>query len=512
MVVFFPLIQQGELLGSLLARYAHLQGIRDDKVVLECLFASRTVIPSPLLQGHIQQLLTNVGHIWRITPLQIIEAHTLLPLFKPFISRQRYSLLCNNLISEHLNTSSLRSGINASILNWNTSYKICPLCWSEQQKELGFSYWQRLFQCPGVESCPVHLCRLVTTEIPLTSPHRHRFVGTTEFDFELNYSQVATAKEHKLTQLVVELLDGTDKEVGQWSTFYRQLAINSGFTRGVRLDHKAIAEQVKDYWGDSWLQRYGLTLKGENTWLLSMFRKHKHPFTYLQHFAVWLALKPEPFELSGMLEIGNKLANCLKERKIYQSSSNQQKVATRRNLWLKLIKLGHSLKQLRMMKSGNYLYSWLYRYDNTWLQKHKPELAINYQNRRVNWPKRDLCLVRQLIKIERDTQFDLYGERRSRSWYSKQLGVKSLIEKKLYKLPLCAEFFCRYSEDIDEYQTRRLIRVCSEYTNNKDYSKGVCEIEKIAGLSQQRIRKYTKLILESDVPSWFVSQVNLTKI
>lgn len=88
MLMQFPTAHDDELLGSVLARFIHRQGIRDDKVALKKLFGSRNIVPSAVLQGHADELLSNIGHLWLISPRDLLEKHTLLPIFRPFVSKR----------------------------------------------------------------------------------------------------------------------------------------------------------------------------------------------------------------------------------------------------------------------------------------------------------------------------------------------------------------------------------------------------------------------------------------
>ena len=140
----FPKALPDELLGSLLARSARQLGIKDDKVALELLFGSRDVVPSGLMQGHVDKLLQHIGHIWPISPEELLQQHTLLPLFRTFSTNEKYSKLLSDLRSSPKNFGMLRSGINATSLKWQSTFKICPQCWQAQQNDYGFAVWQRL--------------------------------------------------------------------------------------------------------------------------------------------------------------------------------------------------------------------------------------------------------------------------------------------------------------------------------------------------------------------------------
>jgi hypothetical protein len=462
------------------------------------------VVPSAFLQGHILQLLGQVGHIWQIEPREIIAQHTHLPLFQPFLPTPRYEALVADLSSGHVNPSMSRSGVNASLIHWPMSYKICPHCWREQIKVLGFSYWQRLFQSPGVTACPKHQCRLIDTQIMIQPSRRHRFTSASEHKYLSHLSEAAEPYELKLASMVETLLNSKIDYVStqQWTRYYQNLARNSGTMDGARIDHRAIASLVQKYWTKEWLLQQGLALTGENTWLLAMFRKNRRSFSYLQHFIVWLSMRQTSIDFFEEFSLASALPATKSNTPKLTPTKNNVKRNETRTKWLKIRQLPKSLKQIRATSLGARLYSWLYRYDRQWLNHHKPDHVSNYLNSRVDWPRRDLEIVKKLIQIKNTSECKLNDPRHSKSWYSSKIQCKGLIEKKLYKFPLCRLFFERYSESVEEYQIRRLTRVMIQLFEHKDILRPVCEIERLAGLSHQRSRKPAREVLRLDIPSW----------
>ena len=506
MLTYFPLAQKDELLTSILARFVHQLGIKEDKVALDILFKNRMVIPSAFLQGHIEQLLSQVGHIWNIQPKEIIAQHTHLPLFQPFLPTQRYETLEADLSSGHANPSMSRTGINASLIYWPISYKICPHCWRKQLELLGHPYWQRLFQSPGVTVCPKHQCRLINTGLTIHSARRHRFIGTHEHQPLTYLSEATKPYELKLASMVDILLNSKVDCIttDQWTRYYQKLAKDVGVMNGARIDHRAIANLVQNRWSQAWLLQQGVGMTEDKSWLHSMFRKHRRAYSYLQHFIVWLSLRDTSINLIEEFNFARTFTAVATSKKNHVLTKNTTKRDATRNRWLifRQFSTSFSLKQIRATALGARLYLWLYRYDRQWLNNHKPEHTANYLNKRVDWASRDLKLVKRLIKINNIAESKLDDPRHSKSWFASTIKCKSLIEKKLYKLPLCHLFFDRYTESIEEYQIRRLTRVMIQLIENKGILRPVCEIERLAGLSRQRARKPVLEILRLDIPAW----------
>ena len=95
MVTHFPIAHEDELLGSILARFVERQGIHEDKIACHLLFGSRNIAPAVFFQGHIAALMQQVGHIWKHSLEDIAYRHTLLPIFKPFVTEASFNSLLN---------------------------------------------------------------------------------------------------------------------------------------------------------------------------------------------------------------------------------------------------------------------------------------------------------------------------------------------------------------------------------------------------------------------------------
>lgn len=158
-----------------------------------------------------------------------------------------------------------------------------------------------------------------------------------------------------------------------------------------------------------------------------------------------------------------------------------------RNLWLKLIENNKSsVKEAR--KAHQALYAWLYRNDQQWLMKTNKRYHQYYipKGLIVDWEKRDVELVKSLISLDKQIYMDLILPRKSKKWWMQQIGAVSLIEKNLDKLPKVSKFLGQCSEDISDYQIRRLSRVLIDSFLNKEYLQR-WEVLRLARLSDERI-------------------------
>ncbi|WP_352338859.1 TnsD family Tn7-like transposition protein [Psychrobacter sp. 16-MNA-CIBAN-0192] len=230
-------------------------------------------------------------------------------------------------------------------------------------------------------------------------------------------------------------------------------------------------------------------LNSETGWLRGIFRKHRKSFSYLEHIVAIESLLEQEWSFEEIM-VQVKSQTTTLPRKITQAKNNvkpgSELTEAKRNLWMELIKENQSIKGAR--KTNQALYAWLYRNDKTWFintnknyhQRHIPKGFT------VDWQRRDSEFVRSLIKINNHTCFDLTLPRKSKKWWMNQTDSVSMIEKNQDKLPLVSAFLNRYSEDVSNYQIRRLSHVLiGSILNNQTLQRW--EILRLAKLSDERI-------------------------
>ncbi|MGG0940638.1 TnsD family Tn7-like transposition protein [Brevibacillus centrosporus] len=106
-----------------------------------------------------------------------------------------------------------------------------------------------------------------------------------------------------------------------------------------------------------------------------------------------------------------------------------------------------------------------------------------YVNQRVNWELRDL---ETSIKVEAECKKILSDEmqkpiRVTIAYVCKQIGLQSLLEKHKNRLPVTMSVFKLYTEDIEQFQIRR-VRWATQLLHNRNERILRWKIERIAGL------------------------------
>ncbi len=141
-------------------------------------------------------------------------------------------------------------------------------------------------------------------------------------------------------------------------------------------------------------------------------------------------------------------------------------------------------------------YSYLYRKDRKWLFENMPERKsvdeIDFKSdKRVDWEQRDEEIL-ELLKQEynRITQNPEY-ERLTISLLGRRLNVKSILEKKLDKIPKSKKFLNSILESVEEYQIRRVKTIID---NKKTAGEKIrlWEVQREAGLRSEDFEKVKK--------------------
>ncbi|MGH9841723.1 MAG: TnsD family Tn7-like transposition protein, partial [Blastocatellia bacterium] len=156
MIGFFPDPHPDELLYSVCARYHQRAMYRSRAATARDLFgneSAKIVIDLPSRLSHLMTVLPP-GHGY--SEERLIDEHTLLPFYAPFVPPERLLQLRQDMSGDERGSAIHgRIGILTSKIRLE-SLRFCPMCVEEDRRRYGETYWHRLHQAPGVMACPVH--------------------------------------------------------------------------------------------------------------------------------------------------------------------------------------------------------------------------------------------------------------------------------------------------------------------------------------------------------------------
>lgn len=465
MLAYFPVAYPDELLYSLIARYAiHTGQLENQKAVLKDIFGSPSAVAIPDLPSHLNSFRRRVAQIWQCTTIEIIKRHTLAPIYLPFLRPKQAKLIIKSMSSDYGGNIHTRCGLTASSVPQPIFFRYCPLCVEAQYKHWGEPYWQRSHQLPGIGICNQHQCKLVASTQPFHPKEKHLYQTAAKECVEKSVQSVTLSEiENRLVGHYRELLElqtVNGHTAHQWSMFYRDLAGESGFKQGSKVDHHAIRRHLNKDWSRTNFQ-FNLEQGSDNDWLVSLFRKHRKTFHPIRHLLVWSSLLPN----ATTKEIFNFVGKLPKEPVIIAGTfvkkvvSDKILIQEKRNAWLYLLQdcTNTGIKAIRARVPGGALYAWLYRFDREWLMDHRPPVARQQGHFRTadykNW---DMANLHALMQILTDNVGYSNRPRLSQTFFIKQLPRANSVVKHLQDLPETSNWLINNAESIEQYQLFRI--------------------------------------------------------
>lgn len=165
MLAYFPHPLPDELFYSICGRFADHMGLIQPQQISRWLFSTHLITLVAGFPSHINRLVEQLPVGYHYTVDDIITKHTLLPIFGPFLTHNRYNQAYIEMSREAENQTSRHLVLGSRgipLLKW---LRYCPMCVESDREKYGECYWHRLHQIPGVEICPEHLVFLEDSQV-----------------------------------------------------------------------------------------------------------------------------------------------------------------------------------------------------------------------------------------------------------------------------------------------------------------------------------------------------------
>jgi hypothetical protein len=164
-LIFFPFLYEDELLYSVLARYHRYTGNENIKTTMNDLFGTTDVCASTILPSQLGKLCERLPVPNIYSPDDLIDQHTVLPYYAPFIPDARYQQLRIGMARSKGTSFYMSIGKAASTIKSPNYLKYCPVCMKEEKSKYGEVYWHRTHQIEGLKICSKHHVQLSDSEI-----------------------------------------------------------------------------------------------------------------------------------------------------------------------------------------------------------------------------------------------------------------------------------------------------------------------------------------------------------
>jgi hypothetical protein len=398
---FFPQAFPDETIYSLVSRYHKLAANSSYRQTSHELFGrySRTCGSAfPCCLDALSQRLSN-----QLSVNHLIQKHTLLPLFAPFLSARQLGIATEAMCGPSGIGLKMSLGSTASGFEHFGSLRFCECCVAHDYQHAGQAYWHRIHQATGVLVCPYHKVVLKLVSKPRDdwrylylpdSLKAHDLEDAVLYQNETpplievarlmawglsNPAQVATLLASGLLRFRLTELGMIHRDRLRLSSLHNYL------DKAMEYAPRSREYQVLNTDGSrgcEWAVR-----------LLRTQRRTYHPFRFyfLCHL---LGLTPERFTESDFAftaqgpstRVGTKQMPMLPLR-----TPNDFKVNAQRERFVACSEATRVHDRIG--------YMWLYRNDRTWLTEYiRSHRAPNIGRSRVDWAARDAELTVELQK------------------------------------------------------------------------------------------------------------------
>lgn len=176
MLPFFPTPYPDELLYSVFARYHMWSRNVSNKDTVMDLFGCKTACAVMDLPNRLEALYERLPHGSLTTPERMINRHSLFPLYRPFLPKERAAKIIQAMKGSKGGQIHTMIGIMASSITSPRFLRYCHECMQADEDQYGEPYWHRTHQVFGVQICHHHQIWLTESDVAVSAQqNKHVF-------------------------------------------------------------------------------------------------------------------------------------------------------------------------------------------------------------------------------------------------------------------------------------------------------------------------------------------------
>ncbi len=177
MISFFLDPYPEEIIYSTVARNASALNYPNLRSVGATYFGNPQTIATVAFPCRLEYMVTHLPWEMVHTVDTLIDEHTLLPFFSPFLLPSRVTQLRDNMCHTQGMSVHMRAGVMASTVPTPDALRFCPICAKEDKERHGESFWHRQHQVSGVYVCSKHHIWLEASSVQLANRQtRHTYI------------------------------------------------------------------------------------------------------------------------------------------------------------------------------------------------------------------------------------------------------------------------------------------------------------------------------------------------
>ncbi|MRN56939.1 TnsD family Tn7-like transposition protein [Paenibacillus monticola] len=235
----------------------------------------------------------------------LINDHTLLPYYRPYITPERYNNVTKDMIFGNGQSIYMKMGLAASSVKQLYYLRYCPACIEEDRIKYGAAYWHRYHQITGVNVCSVHNCYLQTSHVSYAQRrNKHEFVmlesvlnsRSHRFDYSENDLELLIAQQ---SEALLKMNYQAINAVAIRKVYFGRMSQMGLLTAKGHIRFQDLLPKFESLCGAIYLKEQGCSIdkNSQYTWLHKMLRKPRHGVHPLRHILLQLYLGIEVKEI-----------------------------------------------------------------------------------------------------------------------------------------------------------------------------------------------------------------------
>ena len=156
MLYFFTDFYEEEIFFSAINRYGMYSGNLGERKISNDLFGVERINTRKLFPSYLNRFSKNFEKENRYDPQYILNNHTMLPLYVPFLNDKRIQQVIEDMKGDNPNAINLRIGEFTGGICKNMGMRVCTKCIEEDENKYGEGYLHREHQVPGNMICHIH--------------------------------------------------------------------------------------------------------------------------------------------------------------------------------------------------------------------------------------------------------------------------------------------------------------------------------------------------------------------
>ncbi len=272
MIAFFPDPVPEQMLADVFGRYQILARYKATQFVNHDLFGEAKLPVNLDFPTNLAKLISNLPPNHQYTVDGLIDAHTILPYYAPFLPLSRLAEIREMMKTFNGKQIAAKIGIEVSSLRRPNFLRYCPVC-IQKDRDKKFLFFRRVHQLGGVEVCPDHAVFLVSTtaptnsrtwvcaEVVITSVSDPEYV---DLNTEYGALLLAIAGDSQWLLNHPNITMGPDEIIQR----YRIILANRGMASATGVPHvKKIRELIRDFFPAELLERLQCPVKEDHDWV-----------------------------------------------------------------------------------------------------------------------------------------------------------------------------------------------------------------------------------------------------